>query len=161
MSYAPDYAEPFEAWRVWSVVRHDGRLRLRSVVYDTVWPLGEPLVAECLRHVATRFDRLLGRTRHLAPGARCECGIYGARLASLEPYLRQEPDAEAVARVFGVVALWGTVIECERGWRSSRAYPLRLFVPLSTGRSGEPPAEEIAARLSDYGVPVEAVPSVG
>lgn len=161
MSYAPDYAEPFEAWRVGASSGTTAASGCGALSTTPSGCRGEPLVAECLRHVATRFDRLLGRTRHPAPGARCECGIYGTRLASLEPYLRQEPDAEAVARVFGVVALWGTVIECERGWRSSRAYPLRLFVPLSTGRSGEPPAEEIAARLSDYGVPVEAVPSVG
>lgn len=157
---APDYAEPPEAWRVWSVVRHDGRLRLRSIVYDIVWPPGEPLVAECFRHVETPFDRLLGRTRHAAPSARCQCGIYGATLTRLDPYLREAPGADSVARVFGVVALWGTAVECERGWRASHAYPLRLFVPRSSIRTGEPPADEIAVRLSDYGVPVEATPSV-
>jgi hypothetical protein len=40
-----------------------------------------------------------------------------------------------LGRVAGRVRLWGTVVECERGWRASHAYPSRLLVALDDGRS--------------------------
>ena len=59
--------------------------------------------------------------------------------------------------MIGTVSLWGRVVECTRGWRASRAYPSRIYVPqrpapywLRAERS-----EEIALGLTDYGVPVE------
>lgn len=116
-------------------------------------------MAECFRHVETPFDPPARESAPRGAERSLQCGIYGATLARLDPYLRKAPGAGSVARVFGVVALWGTAVECERGWRASHAYPLRTFVPRSS-RTGEPPADEIAVRLSDYGVPVEATPSV-
>jgi hypothetical protein len=61
------------------------------------------------------------------------------------------------ARVFGRVALWGKVVECERGWRATRAYPSRIYVPADT-RLGSADEVEIAAQLTEYGVPVELLP---
>jgi hypothetical protein len=88
--------------------------------------------------------------------------------AQAVPYLSSlfKEHEDVLHRVLGRVALWGTVVECERGWRASRAYPAHLYVPsprrpalfVLTGlRRPALPAEEIALELAAYGVPVEIV----
>ncbi len=55
------------------------------------------------------------------------------------------------------------MVECERGWRASHAYPARLYLPLGgdrhlsflPGRGAD--AERLALALRAYGVPVELV----
>jgi hypothetical protein len=154
---APDYAEPFEAWRVWRVVGHGTQLTLASIVKRTLWPPCEPLAAECLR--PTRLlDWLRRRQPHPAPAPSCECGIYAGTLDVVRRYLTDTlPDARA--RVIGRVALWGTVVECEWGYRASYAYPLALWVPVpGRGRTWSG-AESVAAGLERYRVPVRLLPS--
>jgi hypothetical protein len=63
---------------------------------------------------------------------------------------------DAVYRVIGRVSLWGSVVECARGWRASHAYPERIYVPTrSLDRSWTLAAGDVALALTDYGVPVE------
>jgi len=154
---APDFAEPIEAWRAWRVVMSEDGLRLGSVVKATVWPAREALVAACLRPRAFRwFNR-----RHLAaeaPGADCDCGIYAAWLEDAGSYLRDAADALSVGRVIGRVSLWGTVVECERGFRASHAYPSVVYVLRdSVSRRKQYTAAGIADELRSYDVPVELV----
>ena len=60
-------------------------------------------------------------------------------------------------RVIGEVSLWGSVVECERGFRASHAYPKRIFIPTDAdGRRGR--LDELAVSLCEYGVPVELLP---
>ena len=155
MSEAPDYIEPFEAWRVWKVVRYDGQYRLASVVRRTVWPVGEAFAAECLRARGV-FARFRRKAAHRAPDADCECGIYGARLDVAGEYLAEEPGS--VASVIGRVALWGTVVECQHGFRASRAYPTRIYLPVDSGRRWRIAWDEIAFALARYRVPIEPLP---
>jgi hypothetical protein len=151
---APDFAEALVGWRVWVVVIDPvGRVRLRSVVQKTLWPVGDALTAEC--HQRRVLARLLRRAVHEAvPEVECQCGIYATDLGELEPLLAEAP-WETGARVLGQVSLWGDVVECERGRRASRAYPARLFVPARDGKRPRLTQAEIAAGLADYGVPVE------
>jgi hypothetical protein len=149
---APDFVEPFQAWRVWRVVRDDGAYNLGSVVQRTLWPAGEALTAECLRR--RLFPRLRRKPRHGSPAAECECGIYAAALERLSQYLAEAP-CRGVARVLGQVALWGTVIECERGFRASHAYPTRIYVPADAGDPWRISWDEVAFGLWHYGVPIE------
>ena len=86
---------------------------------------------------------------------------------TLAPYLDSSyPGRASVERVLGQVRLWGTVIECERGWRGEHAYPDRLFVPRRPATTSSYEfAAEIAAGLRDYGIPIsllrwEATPDV-
>ena len=136
-------------------------VRLSSVVYPTLWPPRCELVAGCQRRRHLR--RWLGpEETHVAPGERCQCGIYGANHPTrLVPYLTgHAADVRAGGRLLGRVAgrvlLWGTVVECEHGWRASHAYPARIYVhdgadwPLLD-------AEQLAGALSSYGVPVQLV----
>jgi hypothetical protein len=158
-SRAPDYAEPIVAWRVWRVLGRREDLRLRSVVYGTLWPVGEPMRARCLRH---RRSLLPWRRpqEHVAPEEACTCGVYAADLDGLRPYLDGfEPRLRPVQRVLGRVSLWGEVLECERGWRATLGYPQRLYVPTSDAR--EEDAREVAQALGHYGVPVELLECSG
>jgi hypothetical protein len=153
---APDYAEPLEGWRVWRVVDERGRLSLGSVIKSTVWPAGDPLVAECLRRHPFGWWPWR-RTQHDAPEARCECGIYATTLERVGQYLCEPLPQDAVARILGRVALWGTVVECERGLRASHAYPIKLYVPSDASRERDLSAEELARQLGDYNASVEVL----
>jgi hypothetical protein len=158
VSAAPDYFEPIVGWRTWLVVCESEGFRLRSVVYDTPWLPHNELIARCF-HRALSFP-WRRRSEHVPPARACACGIYAAR----EPkeaasYLegRSWADALSVHRVIGTVSLWGRVVECTRGWRGSRAYPKRIYVPATRApywlRAER--AEEVALALTDYDVPVE------
>ena len=156
MSAAPDYAEPLIGWRTWAGVEEDGDLTLRSIVYDSRWTPGRRLEAACAHRARSRLlARLLRTEAHEAPGEGCECGIYAARAPDLIlPYL----DRHALLRwarsaVVGRVALWGRVIECERGWRGTFAYPTRLYVLRAALTSRDEDADALADRLGVYGVP--------
>lgn len=157
---APDFAEPIESWRVWRVVLGRDGYRLGSVIKPTLWPAGEPLVAECRRTPAwLGWFRRRGSTRHASPEELCQCGIYAAALPSLEQYLRDRPVHAAVARVVGRVALWGTVVACDRGYRASHAYPQRIYVPVDAAfRSGHS-SRDVVEGLAPYGIPVELLPA--
>lgn len=152
---APDYAEAIQAWRAWRVVRRHGLLTLCSVVQKTVWPANEALRAECLR-TPDWLQRIRRREPHPAPKPACECGIYATSIHQLGRYLTETPRTD-VGKVFGLVSLWETVVECERGYRAGCAYPARIFVPADAGNSGPDAWQEIAFGLQHYGVPVEPV----
>jgi hypothetical protein len=129
--------EPVVGWKIWRVEHSAERTRLRSALYGSLWPPERPAVAECKK---------LLRTRHEAPDPLCECGIHaGKSLSSWRHYLAVGDD-----RVFGRVQLWGDRLEGELGWRATHAYPLGLYVPATLEL-----ADEIAAGLAVYGVPVE------
>jgi hypothetical protein len=154
----PDYIEPIVGWRIWLVVKEGEHCRLRSVVYDALWSPGNELVASCLhRALPLPWPR---RSKHGPPARGCRCGIYATR----EPeeaatYLegRTWADALSVHRVIGTVSLWGRVVECARGWRASRAYPKRIYVPATRAPYWlkVEQADEVALALTDYGVPIE------
>jgi hypothetical protein len=155
-SAAPDLAAAIEVWRVWRVIRRGGSYQLGSVLKPTLWPRDAPLVADCL-HPKPWSKRVWGRSpRHDSPELRCECGIYGADLARVSQYLTPAPFEVTAARVLGRVSLWGTVLECERGYRASRAFPLVIYVPMDAARNDRR-LEELATGLGDYGVPVEVL----
>lgn len=160
LAQAPDYAEPLEAWRVWRVIDTPDGLALASIVRQCVWPAGEALVAECLVG-RSLLDVLRRRARHPAPAPEqdCECGIYASSLRRLGAYLR-DLYMDEIGRVIGRVALWGTVVECERGLRASHAYPLALYVPRDASRDPRIDADDLAEELRRYGVPVETLDGV-
>jgi hypothetical protein len=156
---APDFAEPIRGWRVWWVLLQGQKLRLRSLFFPLLWEPGRRVEAECLHR---RLVRPWRRRQHQAPRERCDCGIYAATapstaagyLSSLKP----APPSEAVQYALGRVSLWGLVIECERGWRASCAYPAALELPTrSLGRRPRLTPREVADGLAGYGVPVTVI----
>lgn len=155
---APDYLEPVVGWRSWVVVEREGALRLRSVVFKTVWPPHAELTATCERPTRRLRLRVRRLEPHDAPLAACECGIYGssdAEAAAGYFYLYSDLLRRAVRhRVIGTVYMWGAIVEAERGWRASCAYPREIYVPTREPRGRLVDAEEVAVGLADYGVPV-------
>jgi hypothetical protein len=164
LSRAPDYYEPITGWRGWYVVTDKQGARLSSLVYPTLWPPRHELLATC-RHRPFLLLRPWRRRPpdHDVPDESCQCGIY----ATAEPekaadYLEDcivhaEPIRWPVLqRVIGRVALWGSVVECEDGWRASHAYPTRLYVPsLHEDLEASCDSRAIARELTAYGVPIE------
>jgi hypothetical protein len=152
---APDFAEPVRAWRVWYVLLQEQKLRLRSLFFPLLWEPGRRAEAECLHR---RLLRPWRRRPHEAPHERCKCGIYAATtLSTAADYLRftQPAPPEAIQYAVGRVSLWGLVVECERGWRGSYAYPAALYVPTrSIVRRRRLTPREVAEGLVGYGVPV-------
>jgi hypothetical protein len=160
MTPVPDYVEPVVGWRTWAIARTPQGVRLRSVIFGTVWQPRLELVAQCLSRPRRFFLRPWRRRPvHAGPYRDCGCGIYAAsRLDRAGIYLedrRSTPAWTTLNRVIGLVALWGDVIECDVGWRASRAYPVRVYVPSYAGRHGD--ASSVRRDLLVYGVPVEEV----
>jgi len=152
---APDALEPVTAWRAWFVGREsdDGSPRLHSIIHNCEWPVAKKLEASCLttRGIVSR--------PHPAPADGCQCGIYGtARVDGLANYVGHGLGPVPRIQAIGLVRLWGVVREHEYGWRGSRAYPCRLWLPTHDFRD-EPIDnwDELAIALADYGVPVEVL----
>ena len=114
-------ADPIEGWRIWNLAldEHGGPVLRPAGSGVDAW---EPRVAQEAR-CAVPVLLTIGIGRHRAPDPRCRCGIYASR--SLADFERPRP-AWPPPTVVGTVALWGTVIEHERGWRAQHAYPARL-----------------------------------
>jgi hypothetical protein len=161
MSVAPDYAAPLIGWRTWAAVDDEHGLALRSVVFASRWPPRERLEAVCAHRARSGLlARLLRIEPHEAPDEGCECGIYAACTPDLAlPYLdRQALLRWARSLLIGRVALWGRVIECERGWRSTFAYPTQLYLLRTALARGQgPDARALAGQLAVYGVPVDVL----
>jgi hypothetical protein len=151
VNLAPDYIAPVVGWRVWLVVGRAGSSwRLRSPVYDTLWPPRRELVAVCR-------GRHFGPESHPAPAERCGCGIHAAPARAAALYLEYRRGAVNPG-VIGRVSLWGSVVECAHGWRASCAYPAHLYVPAGWAPGlGAAGVGETARALTVYGVPVEII----
>jgi hypothetical protein len=157
---APDYVEPFVGWRLWLVVADGGYLWLESVLYPSRWMPLRPFHAICIPHRRCVLCGPAARDvepEHAAPDESCHCGVYAvADPSSLASYLDgAHPSGQALDRVIGRVRLWGTVIECERGWRAALAYPEQIYVPARGDGGTRRQVAHIVAGLRDYGIPVE------
>lgn len=113
-------SEPVEGWRIWNLSEGaTGPSLLPAGSGVDAWPPRCAVVARCGRPALLP----VGRGKHDAPVFDCRCGVYAGR--SLETFGRPRP-AWPPPPVVGMVSLWGTVIEHERGWRGGFAYPSRL-----------------------------------
>lgn len=132
--------DPIVGWRTWFVLPHEGVLR-PIYMRGLAWKPGQAVEAVC------------PETLHVAPEDGCRCGVWAVCHPMLlsETHWRIAPpddrDPLPGILVVGQIAMWGRVIQHERGWRSSHAYPKHLYV--------FSPDEAIAAALRDrYHVPV-------
>lgn len=103
-------AGPIIGWRVWKI-RTDGILL--SVTQQCEWPVGTPLIG----------DPKQGGTE----------GVYATKTRddlAKHPYGRD--------CIYGTVALWGKVIEHEKGYRAQYAYPLVLDLSSPSPMPGFP-----------------------
>lgn len=161
---APDYFEPVIGWRSWTVIRSGADFRLRSIAFTDVWPVDEAFTACCYERVTRPHLRFWRRPpAHVPVSLDCPCGVHASvGVASAAEYLHlydDVPQRSVCHRALGRVALWGTVVEGELGWRASRAYPREIFVPAAGARRGVG-LDRIVAGLSAYGVPVRVLDDV-
>jgi hypothetical protein len=114
--------EPIDGWRLWRLgLALDGRPGLLPAGSGgtDAWVPRRAAGARC------NVPALLRGTRreHEAPDATCVCGIHASRALGDAP---RDAPAYPTPPVAGTVALWGRVIEHERGWRAAFGYPSRL-----------------------------------
>ena len=136
LNRAPDVPDVCVGWRSWRVLEQRDGYRLASATLGEVWPARVEMIARC---------RYWGEY-HATPSVGCGCGLYAVRdLTAANNYVDG-------GRVMGCVALWGDMVEGERGWRAARGYPLVLFCPPSV-------RADVRRCLADaYGVPVYGLP---
>ncbi len=104
--------EPVLGWRAWTLRRVGGVLTLGSLTRPDTWPPGEVMEARCTRH-----------REATVPIQGCTCGLYAA---ATPKDLAHAGVLGTSVSVVGAIAMWGTVVEHQRGARSGFAYPARL-----------------------------------
>jgi hypothetical protein len=103
--------EPVVAMRTWWIgwrASAPAPVLLPVIAGGGPWPAREPARARCRRH-----------RRHEVPGADCLCGLHAT---TDEARLRRTRSPG----VLGTVAMWGRVVQHERGYRAEMGYPQRL-----------------------------------
>jgi hypothetical protein len=133
--------EPLIGWRCWHVLPHEGLLR---PIYKRglVWKPRQTLEALC------------PEDPHEPPDEHCRCGVWTVchpMLLDEVGWTKAPPIGTAPLpgiMVVGEVSLWGKIIQHERGWRASCAYPRHLYVFTEDAMLAETLRER-------YGVPVE------
>lgn len=142
---------PRTGWRAWAIdVDEKGNVALFSVHQHMHWAPNTPLEAVCLARPPRQ--ELSGGTSvggHPAPNETCSCGVYATR--SYLSLLRQVNVNDSY--VVGRVALWGTLVEHEAGFRAQFAYPSEFYAT----QNNHERVSQLAAR---YGVSVGDLSSV-
>lgn len=123
-------------YRSWLVKAVDGVARLQSVYQVCTWPIEGPLEAQGRLNFSLLPDEhscTIRKERIRDFSAEEPYGIY----AWDDPYgtyaWYELHWCLATAPVSGEVALWGKIIQHERGYRAQYARPLSLFVTSDTG----------------------------
>lgn len=112
-------------------VRNDenGRPRIWSPVYPTLWSPGETLTATCGGVPVEECGHRIAGDK--APAKGCGCGFYAARtrdhLLSLGYGRYSTPDNPD--SLLCEVAQWGRVVIADNGFRAENVRLLRLYVP--------------------------------
>jgi hypothetical protein len=162
-SAVPLVVGPLRGYRYWHADRENGQPVLRSVYHPTIWPVEGPLQAVCETQPAlvARLRRLFPfplepSETHRAPCDTCKCGIYAlTRCDAIErdELLRDMGGRGETAYVFGVVLLWGRVMQHRQGYRAEYGRPLRLLAPPPHSRAADACSliERVATR---YGIPL-------
>jgi len=126
--HVPEGIEATIGWRVWNPEYDDGRLvQLKSISWQGPEPQvpGRVIEAVCDRNRGKfSFDALPRPTAHEAPGDKCQCGIYAK--TSLRRLIHS--GYTDMASLLAEVALWGTVLDHDHGYRAQYAYPHRFYV---------------------------------
>jgi hypothetical protein len=133
----PDLADAVEGWRAWQVARDLPRYGTPPKLYSATYA-GYYWTPRRAAHAECRY----GCEKLEIPGESCTCGFYSAK--TLEhlmemgyPSYDADGDGDRVC-VIGQIACWGKVIEGTQGWRSSKAYPIKLFVPFEVAHLAKP-----------------------
>lgn len=108
----PDYFEPIVGWRAWSAVNQRQEGALKSLVNGYYWMPGKAVQCRCM--CCNGFCK---------PTMINSSGFYAFK--TIKQLL--EDNAHRNLNIIGQVYLWGTVVECTRGYRAEFAYPKALI----------------------------------
>ena len=142
--HVPDLNEAVEGWRAWNIDRELPKFgvppKLRSATFGGYyWTPKRAALAECE----------YGCEKIEIPGETCGCGFYSAKtlehLMSMG-YPTYDTEGDSIC-VIGQIACWGKVIEGSQGWRSSKAYPIRLWVPYEAAHLAKPLRESYGCKV--------------
>jgi len=123
------------AWRGWSLVEEEGRIRLSSLTRAESWMPRAAHTASC------------SKGRRPTPQRRCRCGVYATTTPEALGGLRSLPGG-----VVGEVSLWGRVIEHGTGYRAEVGYPGRLgLVCAGCLAEGNGRRADVVQRLEAHG----------
>lgn len=123
----PLYPSEFIGWRGWVVEKGV----LKSINGGEIWTPHEPFEADCT----------VGKVHKRIPWPGCTCGLYSTKTMK-----KLRENKYHTAGAFGLVSIWGEMLDGGSGWRSQFAYPRVIFVPYLSWRKAQP--------LERYGVPV-------
>jgi hypothetical protein len=113
----PDYVEPFLGWKGLLADKEGG---LWSPSFETLWPVGKPLLAQCKNK------------SHKPPVTGCACGIYALKTFEQlrdDGYNWSQQRDDGKVWVLAELALYGEVRKGQIGWRASKAAVQKVYVP--------------------------------
>jgi len=126
---APDYLEPFVAYRAWNwtaegITSLNGAPWTPKEAFEATCPRADDLrsmQAACGSEASNKFWQ---KQAHLVPDSSCTCGMYaGINMQHLI-------DINYIQRgIHGEVHLWGRLYRHTLGWRAQFAYPRFFIVP--------------------------------
>jgi len=128
---------PAEGYRIWYA---EPSLLLKSITSNILWNPCERLEAKCAwgTCVCKSPEWRTPNYNLLLYGSpqrdMCNAGIYGMKTYeqgvesyNLETKVHKKMNEPENRIVFGLVYLWGKVLECERGFRAQYGYPSGIF----------------------------------
>ncbi|TMD12318.1 MAG: hypothetical protein E6J00_12100 [Chloroflexi bacterium] len=152
---------PAIGYRLWYADLYDGltRLRLQSLLAETLWPFRDRLEASCERRLAARAHwrlRQLGVPRHAAPALDCSCGAHAyheleAMILQVQRLGHFRPLGDRRILVGGAVLSWGRLVIHPEGFRAQYARPLALCLVDPVAPAGA--AEQVDQVAAAYAVP--------
>jgi hypothetical protein len=151
-------------WRAWKVGTIGGHQLLMSVGMKDAWLPRVPMVA--LDHTYGGAASCWYREPHKVPSFendRDQCGIWALRdlhHAVLVTLRYEGIDYNGPVYAFGIAALWGRIVEHEKGWRAQLAYPQAVVLTRGDTRADPARRWKIADELSElYRIPVAVASS--
>lgn len=139
----PFLTEPYRAYRCWKVNIDKDPITLNSITYNIEWPIKEKMQADCMANEKWKIDN-----PHKTPNMSHKCGLY-----SVKEEFKENLDLWGRGKkniVFGIVLIWGTVFEYEKGYLSQYAYPLEIYA--LRGEWELEPEEIIPILADEYGI---------
>jgi len=128
-SKAPDYIEPFVAYRAWNwttegVTSLNGELWKPKVAFEAKCPHADDLRSMRAAAIGSVAAEFWESKSHQVPDPGCTCGMYaGINMQHLI-------DIGYIQRgIYGEVSLWGRQYRHTLGWGAQYAYPKFFVVP--------------------------------
>jgi len=157
-SKAPDYIEPFVAYRAWNwttegVTSLNGVLWTPKVAFEATCHYAGDLRSMRAAAIGSVAAEFWESKSHQVPDPGCTCGMY----AGIN--MQHMIDINYVNRgIHGEVHLWGRLYRHTLGWRAQYAYPKYFVVPANMIPFNMTLAQERLAALIEFDVDIYLQP---